>query len=1026
MKKKAEEVTDKRLKILGDDEIDALYGLPNFTNEEQTLYFSLSPSEELVMSGLRTFQSRIYFILQLGYFKAQHQFHIFSTAQVKDDAQYVQERYFPLVEFPGDFQVFKDARLDQQGKILDLCRYRPCDLAMKQHLVLKARETARIDSKPIFIFRELMQYLADERRMAPGYSFFQDTIGQALDYENERLVNIVQQHLTDTERQQLAGLVAESDELYEITRLKRNPKGFSIREIAREIQRGKTMRTLYETAQRMLPYLEISNESIKYYAQLVDYYSVFQLTQNDKKLAPVYMLCFILHRYRKVNDNLIIAFMYHVKRYGDETKKAAKERVYEYRLEHNRNLPKAGKVLKLFTDEEPVPETPFESVQTDAFAILEREQLDRMATYLVQEAQFDETAFQWEHIDSINRRFKLRLRPILKSVEWAAWSARHPLLAVVRFLAELFQKDGSLTQTPEQMLPKAFIPKQLNPYLYRTGVENEKHLLVDRYEFLAYRLLRAGLDAGNFFCRDSVRFRSFEDDLVDDERWQDKETLLTTTGLAHLTVPIEEQLAALEQQLEDRLVAVNQRILSGENEYIKTKKRGQEMRWTLSQPRAEETINHPFFDSLPQLDLSSILHFVNKRCGFMGELEHILNRYGKTEADDPVIAACLIAWGTNMGLARMGAISDIDYTTLATMSENFIRLETLQPANDLVSNAIVNLPIFHHYDLGDTLHSSSDGQRFETRIPTFNARHSSKYFGLKKGVVAYTLIANHIPITARIIGADEHESHFVFDVLFNNTTDLQPAVHSTDSAGTNEVNFAILDCFGYQFAPRYKDIFQRVGTGLYGFKHRSQYPANWLIRPVRKINNGLIDDEWDNFQRIMVSLALKTTTQSIIIRKLSSHARKNRTQQALWEYDNIIRSLYLLDYLDSPVLRRNVQYALNRGENYHQLRRAVSYANFGKLRFKTESEQQIWNECSRLITNCIIFYNATLLSNLLIAKEKRGDVQQVALLKHISPVAWQHLNFYGRYTFTTPPEPIDVEALIQSLAHLTIRQYPAE
>ena len=105
-----------------------------------------------------------------------------------------------------------------------------------------------------------------------------------------------------------------------------------------------------------------------------------------------------------------------------------------------------------------------------------------------------------------------------------------------------------------------------------------------------------------------------------------------------------------------------------------------------------------------------------------------------------------------------------------------------------------------------------------------------------------------------------------------------------------------------------------------------------------------------------------------------------------WEYDNIIRSLYLLDYVDSPPLRRNVQKALNRGENYHKLRRAVSYANFGKLRFKTEPEQQIWNECARLITNCIIYYNATILSNLLEYKEKNGNIQDVVLLKGVSPV----------------------------------------
>jgi TnpA family transposase len=44
------------------------------------------------------------------------------------------------------------------------------------------------------------------------------------------------------------------------------------------------------------------------------------------------------------------------------------------------------------------------------------------------------------------------------------------------------------------------------------------------------------------------------------------------------------------------------------------------------------------------------------------------------------------------------------------------------------------------------------------------------------------------------------------------------------------------------------------------------------------------------------------------------------------------------------------------------MRRAISYVNSGKFRVKTEAEQQIWNECSRLIANAIIYYNTLLLS----------------------------------------------------------------
>ena len=48
--------------------------------------------------------------------------------------------------------------------------------------------------------------------------------------------------------------------------------------------------------------------------------------------------------------------------------------------------------------------------------------------------------------------------------------------------------------------------------------------------------------------------------------------------------------------------------------------------------------------------------------------------------------------------------------------------------------------------------------------------------------------------------------------------------------------------FGYQFAPRYKDIFGKVTASLYGFKHPRQYKSG-LLKPVRKISKKLIIEE---------------------------------------------------------------------------------------------------------------------------------------------------------------------------------------
>lgn len=181
----------------------------------------------------------------------------------------------------------------------------------------------------------------------------------------------------------------------------------------------------------------------------------------------------------------------------------------------------------------------------------------------------------------------------------------------------------------------------------------------------------------------------------------------------------------------------------------------------------------------------------------------------------------------------------------------------------------------------------------------------------------------------------------------------------------------------------------------------------------------------------MVSLALKNTTQSTIIRKLGSYSRTNRTKQALWEYNNIVRTEYILRYLNSKQLRRNVQKALNRGESYHNLRRHIAYVHQGKFRLHSVQEQQIWSECTRLVANCMIYYNTYLLTELLQRKQEqlknfqeesnggaaaRLDLQEtIAIIKRVSPIAWRHIHVYGTYQFLQQDELISWEDIIKNV-----------
>jgi len=83
----------------------------------------------------------------------------------------------------------------------------------------------------------------------------------------------------------------------------------------------------------------------------------------------------------------------------------------------------------------------------------------------------------------------------------------------------------------------------------------------------------------------------------------------------------------------------------------------------------------------------------------------------------------------------MAAISDLSLQDLVTTAHNFIRLETLKPGNDLITNSLTNLPIFQYYNIEEeTIRGSLDGQKYNTQIDTINARHSPRYFGLGKGI----------------------------------------------------------------------------------------------------------------------------------------------------------------------------------------------------------------------------------------------------------------------------------------------------
>jgi hypothetical protein len=170
----------------------------------------------------------------------------------------------------------------------------------------------------------------------------------------------------------------------------------------------------------------------------------------------------------------------------------------------------------------------------------------------------------------------------------------------------------------------------------------------------------------------------------------------------------------------------------------------------------------------------------------LSALKPLQPQYAKKVADGDSLMAVIIAQAMNHGNLVMAHTSDIPYHVLETSYQQYFRQASLQAANDRISNAIAELPIFPYYSFDlETLYAAVDGQKLGVERPTVKARHSRKYFGRGKGIVAYTLLCNHIPLNGYLIGAHEYKAHHVFDIWYRNTSDVMPTAITGDMHSVN-------------------------------------------------------------------------------------------------------------------------------------------------------------------------------------------------------------------------------------------------
>ena len=75
----------------------------------------------------------------------------------------------------------------------------------------------------------------------------------------------------------------------------------------------------------------------------------------------------------------------------------------------------------------------------------------------------------------------------------------------------------------------------------------------------------------------------------------------------------------------------------------------------------------------------------------------------------------------------------------------------------------------------------------------------------------------------------------------------------------------------------------------------------------------------------------------------------------------------------------------------------------------------MWNSCANLLTNCIVYYNALIMSSYKSYCLDAGNEDQIKYLRLISPASWENIILNGYYDMSDNDEHWNIESEMKGL-----------
>ena len=931
-----------------------------------------------------------------GYFKATKRFFQPHDFHERDVDAVSRALALQSVGFSADAYA-KQTRARHQQIILDFHGFTAFDDKAKEMLAVEIGTMARVHLKSKLIFERCVDFLIQRRVQIPQSGTLLEMIRIGLQDRKTELVALMDRHLSNDARGLLDDLFTAPDNQsrYRLTLLKKLSQSTRPTKIKEAAADFKILSDLHDQLGSVLSKLDMGTAGIRYFAGSVLRSEIFQMQRRDRNDRYIHAAAFVAHQFYRCQDNMIDLWLSITASFKSTAAREYQETLAQDRKDQHRQIISVvdGLDVSVFGVLRSIQSVMAAANLSDAekLSSIEKflkhsktEDFDRLKDDLAETASND----SWfDILEARSLKLQNRLNPVLRALNFIPTTRAKALQKAVDHFR--YDKEMSAAQAPMDFL---------DAEQRRALIRDDGTFRISLYKVFLFQAITTAIKSGDLNVEQSYKYRPMDAYLIDKERWQrDKAHLLERAGLTEFSDP-EAVLALMKRALSGQYETTN--CNAAANLYLKQRKDGT---FHIATPAMDAREEDPLGDLFPQrhdVPLAQVLETVNIHCGMLLSFEHWQQTHARQATSHPALLAGIMGLGCGIGIRKMARISssvtesELDHTVNWRFS-----LENIRAANDAVVKAMDAMKLPNLYrQTQDQLHTASDGQKFEVRGDSLHASRSFKYFGQGQGVSAYTFVdERNFLWHSLMISAADRESAYVIDGLMHNDV-VKSDIHSTDTHGYTEAIFGLTHMLGFSFAPRIKGIGKQT---LYAFKPRNQNAEPWAIRPDKTVNEAVILENWDDFLRLVTTIKLKENTASDIFRRLNSYSRQHALYQTMKAFGQIIKSLFILRYIDDLVLRQAIEKQLNKVELANRFTRAVAVGNPREYTQTEKEEQEIAEACNRLIKNSIICWNYLYLARKV---EKAPSVEArenlLRLIEAHSPMSWAHINMLGEYNFS--------------------------